>query len=376
MIIFFLSELQGFDWSRIGSKEEVTNIFNFPQLKPEKFSQIWEVTSIHGVKKAQSVHSHLRRSEVILNEDPEDYIEYMELLKMPLENAKVEVLRLDEPTSKFKELQLEGIFKEWPGPGYVFRTSCAPAHRSDTSRAAFKTPTIFLLDSEVPNLLHCSDIYQRIGSMYCYNCPSLNGSISSCCHLAYLLLWLSADYVLEKSVNRGVRMVNIKNPFSFLHPGEIMSNTHSIPIPTVVNRTSDEKRPNCPLYGRSKFMYLTETADSDESDIDLEPQGNHGDVGVEQNLASEAAPIQSVAFEEQEDISSECPALPETNNLNRDNNIQIEPAPSISTTSTVSYFGQGRTTDIEKFIGKHTRRNQELVIPEIVDFQGNWNHIS
>ena len=367
MIIFFLSELQGFDWSRIGSKEDVKNLFNFPQLKPEKFQQIWELTSIHGTKKAQAVHSHLRRTEVILNEDPEDHAEYVELLNMPLENAKVEVLRLDEPTDKFKELQMEGIFKEWPGPGYVFRTTCAPAHRSDTNRSAFKTPTIFLLDSESPNLLNCTDVYKRIGAMYCVNCPSLNGTISSCCHLAFLLIWLSADYVLEKSENRGIRMVNIKNPFSFLHPDEIMNHSHSIPIPAVVQRTSIEKRPNCPLYRRSRFMYLTETVESDD---DSEPQRNNDYECVDQNLAIESAPTDSDAFEDRAGLTSEYPALPGTNNLNQNNDIQIEPEPSLSTTSTVSYFGQGRTADIEKFVEKRTRRHQELAIPEVVNFQG------
>ena len=227
----FFIELHGYDWTNIRTKEEIINTYNFPQLKPEKFKQLYEVTSIHGAKKAQSVHSHLRRTEIIMNEDPEDYEEYLELLGMPLENAKVQVLRLDEPTPKYQELQDDGIFKEWPGPGYVFRTTCAPAHRSDTDRTAYKTPTVFLLDSDIPNLLHCSDVYKKIASMYCYHCPSLNGSISSCCHLAFLIIYLSADYLLQKSVNRGVRMVNIKNPFSLHHTGVyILHKIHFFPL--------------------------------------------------------------------------------------------------------------------------------------------------
>ena len=160
-----------------------------------------------------------------------------------------------------------------------------------------------------------------------------------------------------------------------------MTHTQSIPITMSIPRTSTEKRPNCPLYGRSKFLYLTEEVDTDDDDI--EPEQNHD--SDERNVVIAGETLQSGAGEVQRGISSECPESPGTNeqnqnsqnqnnqnqnnqnqnNQNEDNN---EPAPSVSSRS--SYYGRGRTADVERFIEKHTRRNKDLAIPEIVDFQG------
>ena len=65
-------------------------------------------------------------------------------------------------------------------------------------------------------------------------------------------------------------------------------------------------------------MYLNETVGSND---DLEPQGNHKNECVKHNLEIESAPIEFVAFEEQTGLTSECPTLPVTNDMNQDNNI-------------------------------------------------------
>ncbi len=353
------------------SEDDITNVYGFPQLPPEKLSQLWEVTSIHGAKKASSVHSHLRKKEIVQTEEPTDIEEYEELLSMRLEDPKIQVLRIEGETNKFTELIDEGIFQEWPGPGFIFKMTCAPAHKSDTDRSAYKTPHIFLLDSADPNLLNCSDVYKQVASVFCKNCPSTNGSISSCCHIAFLIMWLSARYLLEKSVNRSVRIVNIKNAYDFLHPEEILRFANTIPIPNNVARTSHEKRPNDPLYGRSKFLYCTVEAEGADDSLDsIQPNEDLVPENAEINDCEQVAgPIIST----------------QTNEINP----QIEPeiavltvqaADARSTTQSEtgrssiasSLYGQGVVADIEKYIQKQVRKNPQLTIPEVSYFEGEY----
>ena len=350
----------------VTSEDDITNIYRFPQLPPHKLSQLWEVTSIHGARKASSVHSHLRKNEIIQTEEPTDIEEYEELLSMRLEDPKITVLRLEQETEKFAELKAEGVFNEWPGPGFVFKMTCAPAHRSDKDKSAYKTPHIFLLDSADPNILNCSDTYKQVASVFCKNCPSTNGSISSCCHIAFLIMWLSCRYLLEKSVNRNVRIVNIKNPYDFLHPDEILRYANTIPIPDSVERTSVEKRPNDPLYGRSQFLYITgnESVDLDESQPD-------------QDVVS--AFVQNIDCDHQID--------PITSTLTLDVNPQIQPETTVPTIQAVdarsttqsettsissSLYGQGMVADVDKYIQKQVRKNPQLFIPRVNNFDGEY----
>ena len=329
---------------------------------------MWEVTSIHGAKKASSVHSHLRRNEIIQTEEPTDIEEYEELLSMRLEDPKITVLRLEEETEKFAELKAEGLFDEWPGPGYVFKMTCAPAHRSDTDRSAYKTPHLFLLDSGNPNILHCTDVYKQVASVFCKNCPATNGSISSCCHISFLIMWLSCRYLLEKSVSRNVQIVNIKNPYDFLHPDEILRFANTIPIPHNVERTSIEKRPNDPLYGRSKFLYTTE-----DVSVDLDDSQSDQDVV--------SAVVQNIDCDQQTETMRS--TLPDDVNHQIQTEIPVPTIQAVHTRSTTqseasrssissSLYGQGRVADIDKYIQKQVRKNPHLVIPQVSNFEGEF----
>ena len=351
------------------SEDDISNVYGFPQLPPEKLSQLWEVTSIHGAKKASSVHSHLRKKEIVQTEEPTDIEEYEELLSMRLEDPKIQVLRIEGKTDKFTELVDEGLFEEWPGPGFIFKMTCAPAHRSDTDRSAYKTPHIFLLDSADPNLLNCSDVYKQVASVFCKNCPSTNGSISSCCHIAFLVMWLSARYMLEKSVNRSVRIVNIKNPYDFMHPDEILAFANTIPIPHNVERTSKEKRPNDALYGRSKYLYRTEadegaddSLDSDQPNEDLVPEN------AEINHCEQVAgPMRSTQTDEiNPQIEPEI-AVPTVQAADARSTTQSETGRSSIASS---LYGQGVVSDIENYIQKQVRKCPRLTIPEVSNFEG------
>lgn len=321
---------------------------------------------MHGAKKAHSVHSHLRKNEIVQEEEPGNFDEYEELLAMPLENHDVQALRLDEPPEKYLELEAEGILPPWPGPGYVFRAVCAPAHRSDTDRSAYKTPMVFVLDDDSSNPLNCTDVYKRVGCLFCYNCPSTNGSISSCCHLAYAVILFSASYMLETCVNKGVRLVNIKNPFSFLHPDEVMSHCRSVSIPKNVQRTSVEKRPNDPLYDPAHFLYLvdeeTEEGDVDQSAvIDISPDS--ADV-----LGQSTVPQALNPDTHAPDVPSQSPVLTAPNHEAPDSSSRAS-AMAQSTTSSVSFYGQG-VANIERFIQTEVRKVPNWVIPLVNPWRG------
>ena len=84
--------------------------FNFPQLPPEKFHQIYEVTSgVHPLHKAKGVNSQKRRSEVENLEKPNNYEDYCLLMGEGVHDPKIEVLRLDEPTAMYLNLVSQGV---------------------------------------------------------------------------------------------------------------------------------------------------------------------------------------------------------------------------------------------------------------------------
>ena len=305
--------------------------------------------------------------EVTSNEEPEDYEDYLTLINRPLENPKLKVLRLDNPTPKYLELESEGILPPWPGPGYCFKITCAPAHRSDTDRQAYKTPMVYVLDDESSNPLHCTDIFKKIGAMYCYKCPSTNGSIGSCCHIAFLIMWCGANYMMESTITKGVRMVNIKNQYPFLHPDEAMTYAKSAPIPVKNNRTSTEKRPHDPFYRETRFMNV-----------------NHGDDDSDMTGTDEMVEIEPSA----NPINNECtdfePVIesPVLKSLELGANLSIHPVisepvypadngsqpgseqPESIASSASGFFGAG-TANVERYLQRMTRKYPDMAIPEV-----------
>jgi hypothetical protein len=414
--MLFVLEIHGESWTNVETEDEARELF--PQLPANKLKQLWELVSMHGAKKAHAVHSHLRRNEIVQEEEPDTFEEFEELLKMPLENPKIQVLRLDNPPQSYLELEEEEILCQWPGPGRLFRVVCAPAHRSDTDRAAYKTPTVFVLDSEDPNPLNCTDIFRRVGAMHCYNCPATNGGISSCCHLAFLIILLSAIYLLQETINKGVRLVNIKNPFDFLHPAEIMDYATSVHIPNNVARVSKEKRPNDIIYNLSQFLYHVEEDESFSNEIgsnaqDLSFQSQILDPHLEAEtpLSSQEecigvahGPITGASTPEGPTPRSRAPTLrthaPQTRSrapppTTRASRIRAPPhiagapsheivasqhrgvglqsrvvlpqpqavsEPARSTTSSASYYGLG-LANVERFIARNTVNTPHLTIP-------------
>ena len=128
---------------------------------------------------------------------------------------------------------------------------CYPSNKSDSAKTNHKYPTFFVLDSEEPNFFGCSDIYKRVFSYYCYGCPSLNGTIGSCSHLAFLLLYLGAPAILlhMKTSNLIVPALNMRNKFTFLDPVEALEYTKKgVHFHFNADRTSREGRPNCLFY--------------------------------------------------------------------------------------------------------------------------------
>ena len=303
--------------------------------------------------------------EVRANEEPEDFDDYLTLIKKPLENPKLQILRLDEPTPKYLELESDGILPPWPGPGYCFKIMCAPAHRSDSDRNAYKTPMVYVLDDDSANPLHCTDVFKKIGAMYCFKCPSTNGSIGSCCHIAFLIMWCGANYMMESTISKGVRLVNIKNSFPFLHPDEAMKYAKSVPIPVRNQRTSAEKRPHDAYYRQTRFIHLNDTLDNSDSDEmnEVEPADNP----ISNEVVESATPVQTSI-----DIGANLPIqplLPEPSNPAANVPHQnSEPPESVSSYAS-GLFGHG-TSNIERYLVRVTRRYPEMALPEVHSVPG------
>lgn len=355
-------------WTPVEDEHITEDFYNFPQLPKECFSQLWELTTIHGARKGIAVASHLRKKEVVADEDPQTFDEYQELICQYLQEPQVEVLRLEKPTESYEELVQDGILPPWPGPGYIFRIVCAPAHRSDTDKSAYKTPMVYVLDEDITNPLNCSDVFKRIGATFCFNCPSTNGGISSCCHVAFIIMILGAYYALEISYNKAVKIVSIKNPYSFLHPSETMTSAQSVPIPKNVKRTSLEKRANDPLLFPDNFLYwdedeideyyqegsVEEDAVERQDSVDQEFNGEEGSIEVNETSILQEECITGISFQEQ----------------SRELNVDVQSIAS-SRGTTASLYG-GSVANVERYIDKVVRRNPDQAIPPINnDRKGN-----
>lgn len=242
-------------WKKIESRAEFERDYPFPKVRPEDFHQLLELTSsVHSLTKAISVGSHLRRAEVdrMDKEEIDDFEEYSQLLRQPIGNLDVKVLRLDNPPPAYVEKQAVGLLPPWPGSGFAIQVVCLPHYKSDTQAQNHRLPVIFVLDSDDTNPLGCSGVFKRVGAMHCFKCPSLNGGISACCHLAFALVSMSCPWFLEVSFNKPTRMITVKNAkfLSFLHPPEAVqtsSNRRVSDLFSCKDRKSVQKRPNCPF---------------------------------------------------------------------------------------------------------------------------------
>ena len=273
-------------WQRYTSEQEFEVNFDFPQVTHHTFDELIELTSsVHSLTKAISVKGNLRRAEVeeMDEDDIEDFETYAALIKGQLDECKVNYLRLDEPPAEYSSMVASGILPPWPGKGTAYQVACLPHYKSDTQKKNQRQPVIFVLDSPEPNQLNCSNVFKRVAAMHCYRCPSLNGSISGCCHIGFLLLTLAAPWFLNVNYNKAVKLVSIKNKYAckFQHPQEAVqtkSNRNVTDLFKCNKKISVNKRPNCPFQNPSIPYKLVLGSEEDEQEI--QP--------VEDNEASEA----------------------------------------------------------------------------------------
>ena len=180
--------VEGAGWHDIDIDKFHKKFPHFPVLNQDCFHQIYELTSsVHALRKGFQSYSQLKKEEV--NElDLENFSEYAELIHYTLCDLKVKYKRLSSPPSDYLELEAAGCLPKWPGSGYLFRIVCFPSNKSNNVKRNLKCPTVFVLDDENINPLNCTDKFKRVAAQFCLNCPSLNGCLSSCCHLALLIL--------------------------------------------------------------------------------------------------------------------------------------------------------------------------------------------
>ena len=158
-------------WKQVDSYKTLRSKYLFPQLNEENFSQIYELTSsIHALKKGLKVAGNMRRQEVDKMEPDEikTFEEYKDLLKRMNQDMKVYALELETAPKGYSEKENEGLLPPWPGKGVAFQIKCPPSNKSDTQPSNNRNPVIFLLENEEHNPLNCSDVFKRVGNMYCY----------------------------------------------------------------------------------------------------------------------------------------------------------------------------------------------------------------
>ena len=339
--------------------QQVHDQFDFPYIDHEsKICQLYEVTtSVHALLKGQQVASHLRGLDVDAAH-AQDFTEFKALMKLPPEDIVVQFLKLTEPPAKYSELEEAGVLPVWPGSGTLFRITCAPSNKSDIDKRNWKFPTVFILDDSSLNPLNFSDIFKTVGNFNCYNCPSVNGGIAGCCHIGFLFMLLSAPYLLDdQSTSKPVKMINMKNKFSFLHPQEVMEGVeNSLPLNHYTERTSNDKRNTSILYRpeeRITFCH-TESDDYDEDD--------HDEADIT-SISSLMSPVQQFVAIDSLQPSASNGIEPQ----DIEPQVAVTRPPSIS--SNASMFGYG-TTDVDRYLARITRRNPNLRIPPIRCVQG------
>ena len=212
------------------------------------------------------------------------------------------------------------------------------------------------MDDPNVNPLHCSDVFKRVGAAFCYDCPSMNGLISACRHLGFLYEALFAPYVFVESTNRPVRLVNIKNKFPFLHPGETLEHTKkTVGLPGKVKRTSEEKRPNDIFLHTEKviddkeFRVLFGISTGQEAETDIREEPSIADTIPTENDTN------AVQFDTQ---NTEIIAQPDTNSQGTISQSQPEEL-------AINFGMYGRSSgDIDKFIKKKTKRRPHWFLPD------------
>ena len=354
-------------WSKIDYEDFHTRFGNFPQTTPATFSQLFEVTSsIHSLTKGEKVSSHLRKTEVDGYDDVRDFDDLEDLLSDPPLEIQVKYKRLVRPSAEYLNLEAAGILPPWPGPGTLFRVTCLPSNRSDTNPQNSKHPTIFILDDSTLNPLHCSDVFKSVGAMNCYNCPSLNGGISTCAHLGFELLLLSSPYALF-SVNRPVKLVNMKNRHGFLNPAEVLENIQTLGLPiNPVPHQREDKRKTDILYNPEENI-VSESED-EQSDPPQSSSAQHPDQAGAQEEENNGQEINSeINNDNLADLNQDFP----------EGNEQPETRSGCggSQYSGASLYGQS-VANVENYLQRMTRRNPSRMIPPRTTVQGKQSHYS
>ena len=311
----------------------------------------------------------------------------------------LKVLELDEAPPAYLEQQKAGYLPPWPGKGFAVQISCLPFYKSDTQKSNLKNPVVFLLESSKPNLLNCSDNFKNVAAMHCYQCPSLNGGISACCHIGLLFIVISCPWLLSCSTNRPIRLVTIQNEkwVRFLHPDEAIQtkNNHRVHRMYSLNeRTSVLKRPNCPFSNPEipyKKWKSAKTAVNDESSINkvirAESETSHdenssvasdyyeeSETSVDSQESSSVS-LKNICFE----MSTSSHELPDpkinldekhagnqsksTEDKFKSTHFDTKSVASQSNSVTSSYYGHSGT-DIIGFIQKSVKRLPRLAIPK------------
>ena len=252
------------------------------------------------------------------------------------------------------------------GSGYLFYFECFPSNRTDKVKKNHKFPCIFLLDNETANPFGCTDVFKRVGGYFCYNCPSMNGTIGACSHLGFFFQLLFCPYNLcVKSSNIAVAALSIKNPFNCMHPGEALQYVEkTIDIPSKVPRLSKEKRPNDQYYFMDKIRqqghfgqetWIREEVNNVVIDADTRVETEDND-GVDEN-ASELCEDEIENIQEVSVPTAVIPAVPSA---------VIPAVPSAPAESTsnlpLGYYGRSQS-NVLRFMNIQTRASPELVIP-------------
>ena len=344
-------------WGEVNYKD-FHEQFTFPYIyDSSKVNQIFEVTSsVHALLKGKQVASHLRKCEVDRMLDIDSFDDLRDLLKVLPNTVKIKYKRLNYPPAKYEELYEEGILPPWPGAGTLYKITCAPSNKSDCVKKNWKEPTVFILDDCSANPLNFTDIFKTVGCFHCLNCPSVNGSLSGCCHIGFLFMLLSAPYLLENSTNKPVRIVNMKNKHSVLHPSEVMAGViSSFPLERTTDvRTSKNKRETNVFYKPDELLSFSndERSDSIRYRVELtEPQTNPEE---QSNSTSNQVEFTETLINLDEHLNLQRTSIPST----------VDAGSNAGSTqpSQTSMYGFGQL-DIEKYLRRVTKRNPHLFIP-------------
>ena len=284
------------------------------------------------------------------------------------------------------------------GKGTLFQVTCMPSNKSDKVKKNQKIPVIYLLDDPNVNPLHCTDVFKGVAAFFCYNCPSMNGIIGTCQHLAFLFEALSAPYTLSKNVNKPVRLVNMKNKYHFQHPDEALQHVRkTVDYPFNVPRTSHDRRKKDIFWHAGQvfnevdlcqFDSILET--NDEDDMSDESSSHSGSSILQMQPANDSQSMSEVNLVRQtHDIAHTASQLQTANGTQSMSEVNpvrqtrdIAHTSSQSQTTSEAYHttqssqecpfgGFGLSTcNIQKFIDKRTKRKPGWKIPEATDNSG------